>query len=394
MMPSISNAESLRSDTVRSTGPGVGVDRQVAAPRSAPSIRPSWFAAHFVGTAIGLSLGYLGFCLLCLLVVGSSGWTVGVEAGHPHTIDLRWSLAVAFPAAAIYFGLAWMVLGRSGRRSKRGEGSVMRRVGWEGLWRLGIPEALRQLQSMLGNSPGRRWLGLGAEAYRGQVQALSRRLVEVQEVERRQIARELHDEIGQSLALLRLNLQAALQSAGLQAGVQGVTDSLKVVDHVLEQVREMSVSVRPLMLDDLGLVPALRWYARRQLESAGMGVKWETDPMERRLDPVVESECFRIAQEALTNIVRHSRATEVRVRLFLRGGRLELTVADDGIGFDLARAREQAVEGASLGVLSMEERALMAGGGFEIRTRPGRGTVLRAWFPLRWASEAPGTRSP
>ena len=112
--------------------------------------------------------------------------------------------------------------------------------------------------------------------------------------------------------------------------------------------------------------------------------------MEQRLDPVIETECFRVAQEALTNVVRHAQAKTVTVELRQEDGQLHLRVRDDGIGFDVAAVREKAVRGASLGLLSMEERAALAGGGLEFTSIPGQGTEVHAWFPLKWQTPPSG----
>ncbi|MEI6194322.1 MAG: ATP-binding protein [Verrucomicrobiota bacterium] len=106
--------------------------------------------------------------------------------------------------------------------------------------------------------------------------------------------------------------------------------------------------------------------------------------MEDRLDTVIETECFRIAQEALTNVVRHAQARTVTVALRKEAGQLHLRVRDDGVGFDVAAMSEKAVRGASLGLLSMEERAVLAGGQLEFNSTPGQGTEVHAWFPLKW----------
>lgn len=220
------------------------------------------------------------------------------------------------------------------------------------------------------------------------LQVLSHRLVEVQEAERRHIARELHDEIGQSLTAAEMNLQAALQAPASSKLEHRLEESIRAVERVLEQVHDLSLSLRPSMLDDLGLEPALRWYANRQAGLTGMQVRFHADPLENRLDPVIETECFRVAQEALTNVVRHAKATAVSVELTRQDGQLHLSVRDDGVGFDVSGQRTQAVSGASLGLLSMEERASLAGGGLELTSVPGQGTEVHAWFPIRWQPTA------
>ena len=216
------------------------------------------------------------------------------------------------------------------------------------------------------------------------LQLLSRRLVESQETERRHIARELHDEVGQTLTVAEMNLQAVMQSSRAAPLTRRLKESLQAVERVLEQVRDLSLNLRPSMLDDLGLEPALRWYTNRQAALAGLQAEFQADALEDRLDPVIETACFRVAQEALTNVVRHAHARAVAVELRKQDGHLHLFVRDDGVGFDVAALREQAVLGASLGLLSMEERATLADGGLECKSAPGQGTEVHAWFPLKW----------
>ncbi|HLH54288.1 MAG TPA: ATP-binding protein [Verrucomicrobiae bacterium] len=216
------------------------------------------------------------------------------------------------------------------------------------------------------------------------LQVLSHRLVEVQETERRHIARELHDEIGQSLTVAEMNLQAALRSSNTAAKRQRLEDSIQAVERVLEQVHDLSLNLRPSILDDLGLEPALRWYTNRQAALTGLRAEFKPASLESRLDVVIETECFRVAQEALTNVVRHANARAVTVDLSQRNGHLHLLVRDDGVGFDVTALRNEAVQGASLGLLSMEERTSLAGGGLEFNSSPGQGTEVHAWFPLRW----------
>jgi PAS domain S-box-containing protein len=227
--------------------------------------------------------------------------------------------------------------------------------------------------------------------YSRKLQVLSRRLVEAQETERRNIARELHDEIGQALTAMQLNLQAMLQASGTEALSPRLKESLEVVDRVLEQVHDISLNLRPLILDDLGLEPALRWFTNRQAALVGLQARFHADPLKQRLSPVIETECFRVAQEALTNVVRHARAKTVTVELRKEAGQLHLRVRDNGIGFDVGAVREQAMHGASLGLLSMEERAALAGGGLEFKSAPKKGTEVHAWFPLKW--KAPSSKS-
>lgn len=219
------------------------------------------------------------------------------------------------------------------------------------------------------------------------LQILSHRLVEVQENERRHIARELHDEIGQTLTVAEMNLQAALRASGQASQTKRLEESIEAVERVLTQVHDLSLNLRPSMLDDLGLEAALRWYTNRQAALTGLQARFRGGSLHGRLEPVVETECFRVAQEALTNVVRHSGAQNVAVELEQLDGHLHLRVRDDGRGFDVAERRDEAVRGSSLGLLSMEERATLAGGGLEFISAPSEGTEVHAWFPLRWRKE-------
>ena len=223
--------------------------------------------------------------------------------------------------------------------------------------------------------------------YGRRLQALSRRLVSAQETERRHIARELHDQVGQALTAAQLNLQAISRMPAAFAINGRLQETLVVIVQVLEQVRSLSLELRPALLDDLGLGPALHWYTEKQAATAGLKIELTTDLPAQRLDPVVETECFRLVQEALTNVARHAKARQVTVDLRQENGCVHLRVRDDGIGFEVRSVRQQAVRGASLGLLGMEERAALAGGEVEFNSAPGRGAEVHAWFPLQGQNE-------
>ncbi|MEK6592442.1 MAG: PAS domain-containing protein [Pseudomonadota bacterium] len=214
------------------------------------------------------------------------------------------------------------------------------------------------------------------------LQALSGRVLEIQEGERRHVARELHDEIGQALTAVKINLQSLLRQKEVKPLLASVDDCIAIVDGALGQVRSMSLDLRPSQLDDLGLVAALRWYLDRQARMAGVTVGFTADPLPRRLDAAVETACFRIAQEAVTNALRHSRAQRVWVELRQHGDELGLEIRDNGTGFDVVAARGGAVSGRSLGLLGMEERAGLAGGRLEIVSAANKGTEIHVRFSL------------
>ena len=250
-----------------------------------------------------------------------------------------------------------------------------------------VPAVRRALQEVKEHI-GRQQAEAERRAYSGKIQVLSRRLVEVQEAERRHLARELHDEIGQALTVAQMHLQAMLQAPGAEALTPRLSESLMVVERVLEQLDDISLKLRPSLLDNLGLEPALRWLTERQAALADLQAEVRVEPLEHRLDPILETQCFRIAQEALTNVVKHAKARAVTVELGQDGEQLHLSVRDDGVGFDVATVREQAVRGVSLGLLGMEERATLAGGSLQYHAAPGQGTDVRVRFPLKWANPA------
>ena len=214
------------------------------------------------------------------------------------------------------------------------------------------------------------------------MRSYARRLIEVQEIERQNIARELHDEIGQALTAVRINLQSAQRSATTEAHLLRIEDSIVVVDEALTRVRELSLQLRPSLLDDLGLTAALRWYADRYSHRTGFGVQIVSDFESVRLRRELETACFRIAQEALTNIARHAEATRVLVELRRANGMLTLVIKDDGPGFDVAALFKHASAGAALGLRGMEERALAVEGRLEINSTPRKGTEVRVTIPL------------
>jgi signal transduction histidine kinase len=220
---------------------------------------------------------------------------------------------------------------------------------------------------------------------------LSQRLLEAQETERRSLARELHDQIGQALTAVKINLQATQRKTDPATSTR-LAESVTIVERALQTVRNMSLELRPSLLDDLGLVSALRWYVDRQAQRAGFGAHF-SGAVSTPLAPHLETICFRVAQEALTNVVRHARAKEVTVTVRQEGPEVELVIADDGCGFDVAAAYEVTPEGASLGLIGMQERATLGNGRLQINSIRGQGTTVRLILPLEQEPMAPAPSS-
>jgi signal transduction histidine kinase len=220
-----------------------------------------------------------------------------------------------------------------------------------------------------------------ANEQREQLRALSAKLVEAQETERRAIARELHDEIGQVLTAVSTDLQAVQHSRKPETRATRLKDSIALVDDALTRVRDLALDLRPALLDDLGLVAALEWYIERQAERSGFEPGFIVDPPEMRLDPNLETTIFRVAQIALANVARYAQAKHVEVELHRRDSMLEMVIQDDGVGFDVPSALARAAQGESMGLLNMQERVRLAHGKLEIDSTPGHGTVIRVQFP-------------
>lgn len=210
------------------------------------------------------------------------------------------------------------------------------------------------------------------------LQALSQRLLEVQEQERRNIARELHDEVGQTLTGLALILDVATQSpAGAITSRFGQAHALVI--ELTERVRQLSLELRPALLDDLGLLPALLWYLDRYSSQTGIQAILKHNGLEeQRFAPQVETAAYRIVQEALTNVARHAHVEEARVTLWFDQGTLGVQVEDAGRGF---LPETTLTAGNSSGLLGMRERATLLNGKLIIESALGLGTRLLAELP-------------
>ena len=218
---------------------------------------------------------------------------------------------------------------------------------------------------------------------------LIKRLLTVQEDERRRIARELHDETGQSLSALIVNLDMVRESVEDQPQTSEALDRLKgLAETTLEEVRKLIYDLRPTVLDDLGLTAALRWYAHAQLEPRGIEVAFNVRLGDTRLDTVIETTLFRIAQEAMWNIVKHSGATRVELELDRVPAGVRLKVRDNGRGFLPEGQRAFDPLRGGLGLGGMRERAALIGGSVSIWSSEGHGTEVVAELPLTTPGDA------
>ncbi len=237
------------------------------------------------------------------------------------------------------------------------------------------PAALESLQARY------RELLARFESNRGEFSRLARSVLRIQEEERRRIARELHDGIGQNLTALKHQL-ALLEPHLDEAGRRRLAESVLLCAQTLEDTRQLSRLLRPQVLDDLGLEAALRWLARTLGEAGAPAIEIEIGALPT-LDGETSTLVFRLAQEALTNVVRHADARQALLRLVHKAGTLQLTVWDDGRGCDPERVL--ASPGAGIG--GMRERLRLYGGAFELHSRPGEGCRLRLALPLSTARD-------
>ena len=207
---------------------------------------------------------------------------------------------------------------------------------------------------------------------------LTKRLLNVQEDERRNLAYKLHDEVGQTLSAVKIGLEAAQKSCDRPTEQSQLDNSVLLVDQVLKQVRQIALDLRPSMLDHLGLVPALRWYFDQQSQRSELRIDFQHGDLQTTIPAEVQTACYRIAQEAVTNILRHAVAKNVSVEMRESNGMLAFSITDDGVGFNF----EQSKLRASLGLLGMKERAVVSGGSLEVISQPTKGTTILVRLPL------------
>jgi signal transduction histidine kinase len=212
-------------------------------------------------------------------------------------------------------------------------------------------------------------------AGRERLKVLSRQLVDAQETVRRRVARELHDQIGQILTGLSLLLGVSEQAPVDLLGSR-LREAQDLVEELMSRVDQMSLDLRPAMLDDLGLLHALVWHIERYSSHTGVKVALEHSGMDRRFPSQVETAAYRIVQEGLTNVARHSSASKATVRLWCDEGTLHVQVDDQGVGFDLTMASEAG------GLGGMKERSALLGGKMAVESIPGEGTRVTAELPI------------
>jgi signal transduction histidine kinase len=204
-----------------------------------------------------------------------------------------------------------------------------------------------------------------------------RRVLEAQELERRRLSRELHDETGQQLTSILLGLRAVEEAKSADEAREAAAALREMIVTTLQDVRRLAVDLRPKALDDFGLVPALQRLAEVFTEQTGIAADIAARLTDDRLPGEIETMLYRVAQEALTNVVKHARARSVSILLTSRNGGVALVIEDDGVGLTPGRVREDA-----LGLVGMRERVALVGGRIEFESGPDAGTSIRIEVPL------------
>jgi signal transduction histidine kinase len=207
------------------------------------------------------------------------------------------------------------------------------------------------------------------------------RLESAKEDERSRISRELHDEFGQTLTAAKLNLQMLRTTMADAGAARRLEDAVTMVDGMIRQARDIARGLRPPLLDEAGLVPAIDQYLKSLAERAGTRIEFDAAPGVARTPPGLNTTVFRLVQEAVGNALRHARASVIRLTLRDESDALRLVVEDDGVGFDPTDVTRSARRGAHLGLLGMTERVRSAGGTIEFESRPGAGSRVAARIP-------------
>ncbi|OGN75346.1 MAG: hypothetical protein A2X25_01335 [Chloroflexi bacterium GWB2_49_20] len=217
-----------------------------------------------------------------------------------------------------------------------------------------------------------------------ELHALSGRAIYAQEEERKNIARSLHDDTGQALTMLIISLDQLEAHLPAQHGdlIQDVQAARQLAANALAELRRIVFGLRPAILDDLGLVSAIRWYARSNLEAAGIHIDVDAPEPMPELPPQISITLFRISQEAVNNILRHAAARSVHIHISLEAQSICLDVIDDGRGFDMQAVSDEALQSHHLGLLGLRERAELLGGEILLDSTPGRGTCLQVCLPI------------
>ncbi len=212
-------------------------------------------------------------------------------------------------------------------------------------------------------------------------------IIKAQEQERKRIARELHDETSQVLTSLLISLAVLEESITTQEARDRITETRRLAHQTLRAIRNLSIDLRPSALDDLGLLPALRWYVKEYQQKTNIEVEFHATGFKdrERLSPEMETALYRVVQESLTNVAKHAQAHKVTILLKEEADAVSATITDDGRGFDVEEIQKMGDQDRGLGLVGMQERALLLDGTATIESERGHGTVVKVHMPVHLA---------
>jgi len=210
---------------------------------------------------------------------------------------------------------------------------------------------------------------------------LSRYLIKAQEEERKKIARELHDEIGQILTAIKINLELLKRKIGKDFEGQ-IEENINLINRAIEEVRDISLNLRPSLIDDLGLISAIKWLVDKIKEKSNLNIELSLKLEQKDIPKDFSITIFRIIQEGLTNVVRHAEATEVLLRVIQEDDEIEIFIKDNGKGFDIKQVFKDISKGRALGLLGIKERVELLNGRIEIKSEIQKGTEIKINIPL------------
>jgi len=248
-----------------------------------------------------------------------------------------------------------------------------------------VVEFIESMAPLIGEATNRFQLEEQIRESENRLRHLSSQLLSVQEKERKRVAQEIHDGIGQMLTALKFKIENILHSSGKMRGKEQPLETvIPMIQGSIEEVRRIQMDLRPSTLDDLGFLATLAWFTR-EFEKIYFSIRIEKqiDVEEQEIPPPLKTVFFRIMQEAMNNISKHSKADTVRLSLKKRDGRMELTIQDNGVGFDPDRLLDLERTRRGFGLSSMKERAKFSGGSLTIDSAKGKGTTIRGEWSLQ-----------
>jgi two-component system, NarL family, sensor histidine kinase UhpB len=306
----------------------------------------TWLATHLNNSPYATTMSLIGFI--------AAGWLI--------------SIALNFVVLQIAFR-PLTHLGKVMRRVQAGERSLRAPL-------TGIDSQADQLASAF---------NMVLEALDDASRQRASQIINAQEQERQRIARELHDETSQVLTSLLISLAVLEESIDSPEARERIADTRALAHSTLRAIRTLSIDLRPSALDDLGLLPALRWYVKEYQKKCAIEVDFRSGGLKERLPAEMETALYRIVQECLTNTARHSNAKKVTVALKETADAVNATITDDGDGFDYDALLKSPGQERGLGLAGMQERAVLLGGTLDISTKPGKGTTVKVSIPLAYA---------